>query len=80
MAGQIYFTDDELRVLHGLVRSTLLPKAVRLDPDSKPLQSVLEKLQKQANRAFCDDCGDPEVYAKGRCEPCYRRQHRAKAG
>lgn len=77
--GQVYFTDAELRAVYGLLRSTLMAATVRLDPDSLPLRTAAKKLQKQAARAFCGECGAKAVYAKGKCEPCYRAERR-KAG
>lgn len=77
--GQVYLTDAELRAVYELIRSTLAPRAVRLDPDSLPLRTAAVKIQKQANRAFCKGCGKPSVYSKGKCEACYRAERR-KAG
>lgn len=77
MSGaQVYMNDAELRAAYELIRSTLAPKAVRLDPDSLPLRTLAAKLQKQASRAFCKECGKPSVYAKGKCEACYRSERR----
>ena len=44
--------------------------------DYPTIKSVIDKLKKLEAHVFCCNCGEESVYAKGRCEPCYRFQKR----
>lgn len=75
-AKRITITDTEIRAVHALIYSTLIPKAVRDDPDSSPLKSFERKLRRFVDEVHCSGCGKPEIHAKGLCVACYRAKQR----
>lgn len=69
-------TTAEYKAAHDLIAYALRPQAVRDDPESAPLMRFFDKLAASRERALCADCGMRRVYARGRCERCYRENRR----
>lgn len=76
----LYLEPDEVLQLHALVASTLAPKAVREDPETKPLQMALVKIRALADSVYCRRCREAKgTYANGMCRRCYRKRQQLKS-
>lgn len=76
MKLELDVTIEEYRAAHDLIAYALRPAAVHEDPESAPLRRFFDKLAESRRRAVCVDCGMRRVYARGRCERCYRQKRR----
>lgn len=76
----LYMEPDETLALHALLASTLAPRAVRADPDTLPLRTLLGKVRELADGVYCRGCEKPVgTYANGLCRPCYRKTARLRS-
>lgn len=67
-------TPAQARKLHSLLRSMLMYRAVREDPEAAWMRDVEKKLRSKADEVFCSDSNCDEIaYARGLC----RKHHRA---
>lgn len=69
-------TTEEYRWLHDSLRATLASRRVLEDPEIVPAVNIFTKLSKGISGVFCKDCHRPEVYAKGQCQACWKRERR----
>lgn len=64
-------TPSEYRAAHDLM-AYALRRARPDDPDTASLRSFFDKYRASNGKALCEKCRVRIVYARGKCEPCYR--------
>jgi hypothetical protein len=69
-------TPGEYRAAHDLV-GYALRRALEDDPDTDDLRSFFHKFAESRGKALCKECKSRRVYARGRCQACWRSERRA---
>lgn len=68
-------TPGEYRAAHDLM-AYVLRRVPEDDQDSADLRAFFRKLARSKNKILCPECRLRRVYARGKCEPCYREAKR----